>query len=124
MHTPDREAWYLRQVLVSVRRGSAPSAGMAIDLRDEAIRHLEVTVVLAPRTGEYLCAWAEAYELAARNEESLAVIQWAITLNPAVDKYYRVLASVASKTGAYRLYNQGLLGMVGSSGCCSHVHKS
>jgi tetratricopeptide (TPR) repeat protein len=90
------------------------------NLRDEAICHLKAAVALAPHKDEYLYALAQAYELAERNEDSLAAIQSAITLNPSVDQYYRVLASVAWKTGIYRLYNQGLLGIVESSGRSSH----
>ena len=67
---------------------------------------------------------AQAYESAGMNGESLAVIQAAIALNPAVGEYYQVLASVAWKTGAYRVYNRGLLGMVESSGCCTRGHRS
>jgi hypothetical protein len=93
-------------------------------LRDEAICHLEAAVALAPKRDEYLCTLAQAYESADMNRDSLAVIQSAITLNPAIDKYYRVLASVAWKTGAYSLYNQALLGLVESSGCCTRGHRS
>jgi tetratricopeptide (TPR) repeat protein len=93
-------------------------------LRDEAIRHLEAAVELAPKSGDYLYVLARAYELADRNEDSLTAIQSAIALNPAVDEYYRVLASVAWKAGAYDLYNRGLLGIVERSGSSSHRHNS
>jgi len=95
-------------------------AQFSAELQDEAIRHLEMAVALAPKRSEYLCALARAYESADRNDDSLAVIQAAITRDPGVDEYYRVLASVAWKTGAYELYNRGLLGIVENSGRCSH----
>jgi tetratricopeptide (TPR) repeat protein len=94
------------------------------NLQDEAICHLEAAVALAPKRGDYLYALARAYELAGKNEDSLAVIQAAIALNPAVDEYYGVLASVAWKTGAYDLYNRGLLGIVESSGLGSRGRSS
>jgi hypothetical protein len=103
----------------------AQEAGQFLSsLRDEAIHHLEEAVVLVPKKGECLYALATAYELANRNEDSLAVIQAAITLSPAVDEYYCLLANVAWKTGAYDLYNQGLLGIVESSGRCSRGHHN
>jgi tetratricopeptide (TPR) repeat protein len=111
-----RSAW---SCLVEEEAGHFLSA-----LRDEAICHLETAVALAPKKGEYLYELARAYELAERNEDSLAVIQSAIKLNPAADEYYRVLASVAWKTRAYDLYNQGLLGIVENSGHRSHRRHS
>jgi len=92
------------------------SRQLTSNLRDEAIRHLEAAVAVAPYRDEYLYALAQAYEVAERNEECLAAIRAAINMNPAAANYYHVLTDVAWKTRAYQLYNRGLLGIVESSG--------
>jgi tetratricopeptide (TPR) repeat protein len=103
-----------------LRAVARESEQLMAHLRDEAIGHLKAAVDLEPSTDEYWYALAQAYELAERNEDSLMAIQSAIVLNRSVDEYYQLLASVAWKTGAYRLYNQALLTMVETSGQGRH----
>ena len=104
--------------LASSRMAAQGAEQFLANMRDEAICHLKAAVSLAPNRGQYWYTLGRACELAKRDEESVVAIQRAIALDPRVEEYYEILVRVAWKTRAYRLYNQGLLGIVETSGRC------